>query len=260
MSSTTSLLAVSVTGRLHVLDLIVLEGFLNLHRLEEPCLLQIGHQVGYRIRTQRGCLPDSRLGPYVHAPQHTASVPFTVSPSMASRFTGLPVQRAVNRSRPPPLVVVGLGLPFHIARFHVAEFAVFLLGTLHLHRDRLSLAVQPVPVAKFTSPASSSTTSTSAWAIPCRHFHRGHRRRVTAAALILLFRGFQQIDFDHRDQSSQSQPPPPPVWPGFCSTSRPRGRPPVALRAWNGFNNSTGMENPAQRFHQAGTFAEPPAR
>jgi hypothetical protein len=67
---------------------VVLEGFLDLHVLEETCLLQVRDQVRHRVRTQRRAFQAYIAPVSSMLLSQTASVPFTVSPSMASKLTG----------------------------------------------------------------------------------------------------------------------------------------------------------------------------
>src|SRR5271165_3037272 len=163
----------------------------------------------------------------------------------------------------PPLVVVGLRLALEEARFYIAELSIFLLRRLHLRRDRFSLPIEPVPVAKIQQPGQQYHHQHLQPGRPyVPHFHRGHRRSAATAPLIFPFGVFQQIDFDHRDSKLlKARPTATASWPGFCSTSSAPGPSAGGTTRWNGFNNSTGMENSCRNASiSPGTFAEPPAR
>src|SRR5207344_3367870 len=93
-------------------------------------------------------------------------------------------------------------------------------------------------------------------------FHRRHRWTAAAPALALALGIFQQINFDHRDSKLlRAKPTATAIWPGFCSTSSSPGPSTGGVTRWNGFNNSTGIENSCRNAStRPGTFDEPPAR
>src|SRR5258708_1211424 len=213
--------------RLHVLDLIVLEGFLNFHVREETRLLQVCNQVRDRVGAQRRAFQAYARAGVIHLaqPDRFRSIHRLAQHRQKIDRPGLASAQRIDHVH-TPLVVIGLSLPLQVARFHVAEFAVFLLVLLHLLRDRLCLPVQPPPVATPQKPGHQQHHQhLQLGRTHVAHFHRGHHRAAAAAgALVFSPCTFEQIDSDHRDSKLlKARPTATASWPGFCSTSSAPG-------------------------------------
>src|SRR5580698_11395454 len=115
--------------RLHVLNRVVLEGFLDFHRLKEARLLQVRDQVGHCVRAQRRAFQIYARARVIHAPQPDCfrTVHGFAKHSQQVDRAGLSRAQRINYVH-PPLVIVGLPLPLQVARLHIAEFAVFLFS------------------------------------------------------------------------------------------------------------------------------------
>src|SRR5580700_3055095 len=186
--------------RLHVLNRVVLEGFLYFHRLEEARLLQVRDQVGHSIRAQRRAFQVYARARVIHAPQpdRFRSVQGFAQHGQQVDWPGLSSAHRINYVH-APLIIVGLPLPLQVARLYIAEFAVLLFGRRHLFGDRLRLLVQPVPVAEIQRPGYQDYDQhLQLGRSHIAHFHRRHRRSA-GAALAFPLRCFEQVDSDHRD-------------------------------------------------------------
>src|SRR5579862_806407 len=122
--------------------------------------------------------------------------------------------------------------------------------------------LEPVPVAQVEQPGQHDHhQDLQLGRSHVAHFHRWHR--WTAAAPLTFALGiFEQIDFDHSDSKLlRAKPTATAIWPGFCSTSSAPCPSTGGVTRWNGFNNSTGIENSCRNAStRPGTFDDPPAR
>src|SRR5215469_9828648 len=248
---------------LHFLDLLVLIGFLDLDVLEEASLLQIRDQVRHRVGRKRcafevhvGSLivhlaQPHRLGVVDRLPHHRHQVD----------RPGLPILELLDDIH-VPLIDIGLVLAVDKLGFHIRQFAILLLGDLHLGVDFFREMVQPIPVHQVRQADDHHHhQDLQLGRSHVSHFHRGHHR-AAAATFALAFGCFQKVDFDHRDSKLlRAKPTATAICPGFFSTSSAPMPSAGGVTRWNGFSNSTGMENSCRNAStNPGTFEEPPAR
>src|SRR5438309_9093059 len=161
-----------------------------------------------------------------------------------------------------PLIRVGLSLALQEADLHVGEFAILLFRDFHLRGYSLSLMIQAIPVAQIAQAYDHHHGQDLQLGRPhIAHFDRRHGRG-RARALAFAFGDFEQVDFDHRDSKLlRAKPTATAIWPGFCSTSSAPCPSSGGMTLWNGFSNSTGIENSCRNAStRPGTFDDPPAR
>src|SRR5215469_9996963 len=130
--------------RLHFLDLLVLIGFFDLDVLEESSLLQIGDQICHRVGRKRRALEVHVRSLIVHLAQPNR---FGVVDRLAHHRhqvdrAGLTILQLLDNVH-SPLIGIGLILAIHKFGLHIRQFAVLLLGDLHLGIDLFREMVQP---------------------------------------------------------------------------------------------------------------------